>query len=216
LRRAATHRPKLEVLEDRRLLAFAPAVSYSAGLDPVAVVMADFNNDGNLDLTAGNPASGVVSVLLGDGRGSFGGAINSDLGSVAGVSRASLTVADFDNDGNLDLAAVTWTEIWGSNEQVSVLLGNGDGTFRTPTHPSVAQGPMSVAAGDFNNDGNSDLVVSEHDWDSFGYVEVLLGDGRGSFRRSGSFGYPGFRSVIPPPCWRWATSTATGRSTRSR
>ena len=51
--RAATHRPNLEVLEDRCLLSFSPAVSYPVGTNPQAVVTADFNNDGRLDLAVG-------------------------------------------------------------------------------------------------------------------------------------------------------------------
>src|SRR5262249_16151939 len=112
-KRAPTHRPGLEVLEDRLTPSFSPATSFPVGPSPQAGVAADFNNDGHLDLATANPAAGTVSVLLGDGRGGFGAAIDSDLGAVAFANRASLTVADFDNDGNLDLAAVTayWNEI---------------------------------------------------------------------------------------------------------
>jgi hypothetical protein len=150
------------------------------------VVTADFNNDGHLDLATANPAAGTVSVLLGDGRGGFGAAIDS-RGS--GFNHASLAVADFDNDGNLDLAVVSayydrdpygyWPE--GS---LSVLLGNGDGTFQAPTYPRYLGVPVSAAAGDFNNDGNSDLVVTEDNLDSYGFVEVLLGNGQGGFTRA--------------------------------
>jgi hypothetical protein len=147
------------------------------------VVAADFNNDGRLDLATANPAPGTVSVLLGDGRGGFGAAIDSNLGSVAGATQASLTVADFDNDGNLDLAALAdytneFGEYYGG---VSVLLGNGDGSFRAPI---LTGGNLAVAAGDFNNDGNSDLVVSDVDFGAGEVstaVRVLPGDGRGGF-----------------------------------
>src|SRR5437764_5557930 len=62
--RAATHRPNLEVLEDRCLLSFSPAVSYAVGQGPQALVTADFNNDTALDLAVVNSGSNTVSVLL--------------------------------------------------------------------------------------------------------------------------------------------------------
>src|SRR5437763_14959523 len=76
-RRAATHRPKLEVLDDRCLPSFSPAVSYPVGGEPTApwvqnqpMVTADFNNDNVLDLAVGNyNGNGRVSVLLGNGDG---------------------------------------------------------------------------------------------------------------------------------------------------
>jgi hypothetical protein len=182
-KRAPTHRPGLEVLEGRLTPSFSPATSFPVGAGPQAVVAADFNNDGRLDLATANPAPGTVSVLLGDGRGGFGAAIDSILGSVVGATQASFTVADFDNDGKLDLAALaSYTNEFGEYYGwVSVLLGNGDGSFRAPT---LTAGNLAVAAGDFNNDGNSDLVVSEVDF-AIGEVgtgvRVLPGDGRGGF-----------------------------------
>src|SRR5215475_12681022 len=70
-RRAATHRPSLEVLEDRWLPSLSPAASYPAGTRPDAVVTADFNNDGHLDLATANGGGGTVSVLLGNPNGTF-------------------------------------------------------------------------------------------------------------------------------------------------
>src|SRR5258708_9470431 len=69
--RAATHRPSLEVLEDRCLLSFSPAVSYPAGAYSQAVVTADFNGDGRLDLAVANAGDNTVSVLLGNSNGTF-------------------------------------------------------------------------------------------------------------------------------------------------
>src|SRR5687768_2710187 len=69
--RAATHRPNLEVLEDRCLLSFSPVASFSVGTYPQVVATADFNNDGNLDLATSNVGDFTVSVLLGNGDGTF-------------------------------------------------------------------------------------------------------------------------------------------------
>ena len=98
--RAATHRPNLEVLEDRCLLSFSPVASFPVGMAPAAVVTADFNNDGSLDLATANSGGNTVSVLLGDGLGGFGAASH----FAAGTGPRSMAVADFNNDGNLDVA----------------------------------------------------------------------------------------------------------------
>src|SRR5437762_2983013 len=120
--RAATPRPSLETLEDRCLLSFSPAVSYSAGTNPVAIVTADFNGDGKLDLGATSnvytpgyqgPGSwgyygyypgtwypgyytGNASVLLGNGDGSFSGPNTTWLGT--GYHNAALA-ANLNGDG---------------------------------------------------------------------------------------------------------------------
>src|SRR5687767_11611922 len=94
--RAATHRLNLEVLEDRRLLAFSPATSYPLVASPTAVITADFNNDGRLDL-ATVYHGGIVSVLLADGLGGFGAARHTGTGF--GSYPTSLAAGDFNNDG---------------------------------------------------------------------------------------------------------------------
>jgi hypothetical protein len=143
---------------------------------------ADFNNDGQLDLATTNN-DGTVSVLLGDGQGGFGAAGGFQAGSIV----RSLAVADFNNDGNLDLA----TNGFGftSLAEVNVLLGDGDGTFRSFVNTGLLNGsPLTLRAGDFNADGNIDLVCT-YNWvvnpddpdDAYDAVEVLLGNGGGGF-----------------------------------
>jgi hypothetical protein len=194
LLRATPLTASVEILEDRCLLSFDPVASFSVGGSPQAVMTGDFNGDGHLDLATANPAASTISVLLGDGRGGFGTAIDSLGSAYGGFNHASLAVADFDNDGNLDLAAAyTYYDrdpngYWPEGD-LSVLLGNGDGTFQAPTLQVPWYGgpngvPVSAAAGDFNNDGNSDLVVTGDDLDSYGTVEVLLGTGWGGFTRA--------------------------------
>ena len=79
--RAVIHRLNLEVLEDRVTPSFSPAASFPVGPNPQAVVTADFNNDGHLDLATANAGGNTVSVLLGDGRGGFGAAKHSAAGT---------------------------------------------------------------------------------------------------------------------------------------
>src|SRR5262245_13169493 len=147
--RAATRGLNVEVLEDRALPSLHYAGSFPVGNLPQAVVTADFNNDGHLDLATANYYDGDVSVLLGDERGAFGAA--NDL--VAGTNPVSLAVGDFNNDGHLDLA----TANKGSND-LSMLLGNGDGTFRATVQIPTLAGPKAVASADFNADCQLDLV----------------------------------------------------------
>ena len=98
----------------------APCLSFDTGSNPYSVATADLNADGRPDLVVANYGSGTVSVLLGNGDGTFGA--KTDFG--AGSDPQSVAIADLNGDGRPDLAVANW----GSNT-VSVLLGNGDGTF---------------------------------------------------------------------------------------
>jgi hypothetical protein len=172
-----------EVLEDRRLMSFAPAVNYAAGADPSGMIAADLNNDGRLDLVVANPTADSVNVLLGNGNGTF----QSPKSSAAGDNPISIAVGDFNADGKLDVAAAN-----GGTTGVSVMRGNGDGTFQAPSSISIGEDPSSIAVGDFNGDGKLDLAAVSNTYqnyyDYYGYpgyyegrVNVLLGSGSGSF-----------------------------------
>jgi hypothetical protein len=164
---------------------FVPAVSYPAGSGPIAVAVGDFNGDGKQDLAVANYWSGNVSVLLGKGDGTFLPALN----FYAGAGRRSVAVGDFNGDGTLDLAVAGygneyhpgypygyWTQF---DEDVRVLLGNGDGTFQPAQTFSAWKYPTSVAVGDFNGDGKLDLAVANYE--NLATVTVLLGKGDGTF-----------------------------------
>src|SRR5260370_2965783 len=123
----------------------------TAGVSPVSVAVGDVNGDGVQDLVIANFGSNNVSVLLGNGDGTFQGARN----FAAGASPNSVAVGDFNGDGVQDLAVANLT----AANNVSVLLGNGDGSFQAPqAFPTGGLGPRSVAVGDFNGDGVPDLA----------------------------------------------------------
>jgi hypothetical protein len=151
---------------------FQQAVNYAAGSSPRSVAVGDFNGDGKLDLAVANSG---VSVLLGNGDGTFQTARNFPAGSTP----LSVSVGDFNGDGKLDLAVANYDH-FGSGT-VSVLLGNGDGSFGSARSFAAGTRPFSVAVGDFNGDGRPDLAVTNRDSDN---VSVLVANGDGSFQQA--------------------------------
>jgi hypothetical protein len=114
-----------------------------------------------------------VSVLLGNGDGTFQPAHN----FAAGTEPVSVVVGDFTGDGRLDLAVADTGDVQFRGEGVSVLLGNGDGTFQPAQAFPAGHAPFRLAVRDFNGDGFLDLVV-----DGGGTLRVLLGNGNGTFQ----------------------------------
>ncbi|MFQ6421331.1 MULTISPECIES: FG-GAP repeat domain-containing protein [unclassified Bacillus (in: firmicutes)] len=144
---------------------FQSPSSLPVGQTPVGIASADFNGDGKLDLVVANEFSQNISVLLGNGDGTFQSAVNYPVGTV-GSFPLFVTVADFNNDGLLDLAVGNL----GTNN-ISVLLGNGDGTFQAAVNFEVGQSPEVIIAADFNNDGAIDIAVPNYESNN---VSVLL------------------------------------------
>jgi hypothetical protein len=177
----------LEPLEDRTVPSFLAPVSYPVDTAPSAVAVGDFNGDGKPDLvTANSPYGSDVSVLLGNGDGTFQPARNFPAAPGPEVALfPSVAVGDFNGDGKLDVVETTYSG-------VSMLLGNGDGTFQPAQNFSapLGQSVLSLAVGDLNGDGKLDLVVTGTQ-SYFGpyaggpsgtnYVNVLLGNGDGTF-----------------------------------
>src|SRR5262249_5708343 len=171
------------------------SVSYdTGGYDAVSVTIGDVNGDGKADLlvanqcaSSSNCANGTIAVLLGNGDGTFRPALTYVAG---GQYAAWVAVADVNRDGRPDLlvASQCFSSANCTNGAISVLLGNGDGTFKTALdYSSGGQFASSIAVADANGDGNPDLVaVNEYAGGgilSNGTVAILLGNGDGTFQQ---------------------------------
>jgi hypothetical protein len=140
---------------------------------PFALVTGDFNGDGHLDLASANDRSFDVSVLLGNGDGTF----QTEVKLATDKHPTSLVAGDFNGDGRTDLATGN-----SSTRDVSVFLGVGDGTFQGQTRAGVGLDPVAVVSGDFNNDGRPDLATVNSN-----AVSILLSNGDGTFQRTAEY-----------------------------
>lgn len=171
---------------------FQAPVVLGTGSLALGSLVADINGDGNLDLvfadsgcgiqrqaSCSNPPSGIqpppgtISVLLGLGNGNFVGTAN------YGIPSSSITSADFNGDGKLDLATIN------DSASAAILLGNGDGTFLPAVAYATGAVSVSIAAADLRNNGIQDLVAANPNCTNTscppGSVSVLLGNGNGTF-----------------------------------
>jgi hypothetical protein len=152
---------------------------------PSVLAVADFNDDGKLDLVATGYGYTTILVFLGNGDGTF----QSPASYPVGNDPSSIAIADFNGDGYLDLAVANAGWSCSSGDTVSVLFGNGDGTFQTKVDYVVGCQPFGVAAADLNGDGKVDLATANY---VDGTVSVLLNKGNGTFRKAQTYpaGHP--------------------------
>ena len=173
---------------------FQPAVSYVLiGFDIAVdfVAIADVNGDGKPDLVVTEVCfsstyctNGLVGVLLGNGDGTFQSVVNY---ASNGTNANSLAVTDVNGDGKPDLLVANFclNKANCGSGGVSVLLGNGDGSFQAAvTYPSSGRSAVSLAVGDVDGDGQLDVVVTNVIDNSVG---ILLGMSTGTFRPAVSY-----------------------------
>jgi hypothetical protein len=164
---------------------YAPAANFSTQTLPEAVAKGDFNNDGNLDVVVANAGSASLSLFPGGGDGTFGPPITIPVSPDPNSQPISVAAADFNGDGNLDLAVS-----FALSSSIQVLLGNGDGTFQPPVAlgiPGLGQFPVviQVTAVDLNYDHKPDLAAATSNG-----VAIFLNDGAGNFTLQGN-AFPG-------------------------
>jgi hypothetical protein len=176
----STNQTSLTILFAQGNGTFTANPSLVLGSGGVGVAVGEFNGDGHPDVATVSFQSGAtVKLLLGQGDGSF-----TSGGSVAvGVQPISVTVGDFNGDGQQDLASISHAP------SVTILLGDGTGTFTTAGSFAIAPDSTGCLVGDFNGDAKQDLAAAHYGWvkDDNATVNVLLGDGTGSFTSLGSF-----------------------------
>jgi hypothetical protein len=157
---------------------FRAQQTLATGAKPFSVTVADLNGDGRPDLAVANQYGFNVSVLLGNGNGTF----QAQQTFAADSFPASVVVSDVNGDGRPDLVVANRGSVHSvSIGDVSVLLGNGNGTFQAQQTFAAGAGPISVAVSDLNGDGRPDLVVA-NEFNTPGTMSVLLGNGNGTFQ----------------------------------
>ena len=171
---------------------FLPPVSYSpGGAVPIWPAVADFNRDGNPDLAISVTTTDSVAVLLGNGDGTFQPAVNYTVGG----GPQGIATGDVNNDGLPDIVSADecGDDPACRDGTVSVLLGNGDGTFQPRLVFAEGIFPLSIAIADFDGDHQADLAIAnpcgtDEACSSLGTVGIMLGNGDGTFSQPVSAG----------------------------
>ncbi|MEY2487516.1 MAG: hypothetical protein QOH39_3164 [Verrucomicrobiota bacterium] len=157
-------------------ISFKTAVNYPVGVYPAGVVTGDFNHDGKVDLAVLNSGdfftvnATTLSILLGDGQGTFAPAATQQLWK--GYGGDAIVAGDFGR-GEIDLAVAHF-----GNGELMVLHGQGNGHFTAGPIYNVGSGPEGIVAADFNRDGRVDLAVNGLNDCT---VALLVGNGDGTF-----------------------------------
>ncbi len=159
----------------------------TVGNEPRSVVVADLNGDGKLDLVVANFRSNDISILLGNGDGTF----QPQVRIATGEFPLAIAVADVNRDGKLDLITANGASGDFSANDVSVLLGHGDGTFQAQQRFAAGSRLSGLALADVNADGIIDIITS-----SSKGLSILLGNGNGTFQAQLRFAAPGGPSAV--------------------
>ncbi len=149
---------------------FMDSVDYPVGKGPCCLIVDDFNLDGFKDIAVLNSMSKDISILLGKGDGGF----NLSTSYGAGELPGKLVKGDFNGDGMTDLGVISSPVTFNPKKDVRIFLGKGDGTFSGYDSYDPGFIPVDMVAGDFNQDGLTDLVVTGYNTDEMGRVSVLI------------------------------------------
>lgn len=170
--------------DGKRHFTAAPGSPFACGKGPNDIAVADMNGDGNPDLVIANTGTPYITILLGDGKGSFKPSPHSPFATDSHPHVHGVAVGDFMGDGK---PAVV-TDSWGHDE-VLLIPSDGQGNLILPGKAFHADlhSDQGTRAADFNHDGNLDVVTTSQ---RAGAVGLLLGDGKGGFRRAPGSPFP--------------------------
>jgi len=159
---------------------FQPIQSTLLSQSTSYLAIGDLNGDGKPDLVISGCCEtnndGLVTVLLGNGDGTFQSPVSYDSGGTAGGVGGQIALADLNKDGKLDVVVVNW------GDSLGVLLGNGDGTLQSAQAYRVDYNAFGLGLADLNKDGKTDAaVVAIGDFGALD-LDVLLGNGDGTFQ----------------------------------
>jgi len=161
---------------------FGPKTDFPIGMQTQAIAAGDFNSDGRMDLMVTlNTPQFSLALLSGTGTGTFNAP--TFFPNTSGFDSPAIAATDLNGDGRLDLVVMhniaCFTAPCRSARSITVLLGNGDGTFQTPSEIDVGTGPCSMAVVDLNRDGIKDVAIGGGNTE----LSVLIGVGNGTFVR---------------------------------
>ena len=161
---------------------FRPKTDFPVGAQTQAVAAGDFNSDGKVDLVVTlNSPQFSLALLTGTGTGTFNAPIF--FPNTSGFDSPAIVATDLNGDGRLDLVVMhtiaCFTAPCRAARSITVLLGNGNGTFQTPSEIDVGTGPMAMAVVDLNRDGIKDVAIGGGNTE----LSILLGVGNGTFVR---------------------------------
>jgi hypothetical protein len=173
---------RVESLESRTLLtgiAFARAMTFPTGHFPTAIEVADLNGDGKLDVVTANFGDGTIQWFAGHGDGTFSPAATIPVGN----GPDSIAIADLNGDGHPDIVvansgAAPFDTATPNGNTLSILFGNGDGTFQPRVDIPTPALPQDVAVADMNGDGHPDLLTANRTDNS---ISEWLNNGDGTF-----------------------------------